>query len=63
MSTPWKYFYWLDDARMQALIAQKRAEGIEIPQAHQNACEILLTDIGYAAPAIWQVICRFDAAP
>ena len=32
-------------------------------QAKQNACEILLADIGYAAPSIWQIICKFDAAP
>lgn len=63
MSTAWKYFYWLDDVRMQALKAQLQAEGADIREAKQNACEILLADIGYAAPSIWQVICKFDAAP
>ena len=34
-----------------------------MPAAKQNACEILLSEIGCAAPAVWQVICKFDAAP
>jgi hypothetical protein len=63
MSAVWKHIYWLDEARMSALLAQKRAEGIDLPRAQQNACEILLSDIGYAAPDIWQVICRHDAGP
>ncbi|MBN2108947.1 MAG: hypothetical protein JW832_16090 [Deltaproteobacteria bacterium] len=59
----WKYLYWLDDAHMEQLKAQMQARGIDMLQAKQNACEILLADIGYAAPSIWQVICKFDAAP
>jgi hypothetical protein len=59
----WKYLYWLDDAHMEQLKAQMQARGIDMLQAKQNACEILLADIGFAAPSIWQIICKFDAAP
>jgi hypothetical protein len=59
----WKYCYWMDDAHLEQLKAQMQAHGIDMLQAKQNACEILLADIGYAAPSIWQIICKFDAAP
>ena len=48
---------------MEQLKAQMQARGIDMLQAKQNACEILLANIGYAAPSIWQIICKFDAAP
>jgi hypothetical protein len=63
MSQIWKYLYWLDDAQMEQLKAQMQARGVDMLQAKQNACEILLADTGYAAPSIWQIICKFDAAP
>jgi hypothetical protein len=59
----WKYCYWLDDAHMERLKARMQAQGTAMLQAQQNACEILLADIGFAAPSIWQIICKFDAAP
>jgi hypothetical protein len=59
----WKYCYWLDDAQMEQLKTLMQSRGIDMLQAKQNACEILLADFGYAAPSIWQIICKFDAAP
>jgi hypothetical protein len=59
----WKYCYWLDSAQMEKLKETMQARGIAMLQAKQNACEILLADIGFAAPSIWQIICKFDAAP
>jgi len=61
--TVWKYCYWLNDTQIEQLKAQMQSQGIDMLQAKQNACEILLADIGYAAPGIWQIICKFDAAP
>ncbi len=61
--TVWKYCYWLNDTQIEQLKVQMKRQGIDMLQAKQNACEILLADIGYAAPSIWQIICKFDAAP
>ena len=60
---PWKYCYWLTEEHLEQLKAHLQAQGIEMARAKQNPCEILLAEIGYAEPATWSVICRFDAAP
>jgi len=60
---PWKYCYWLTEEQLEQLKAHLQAQGIEMARAKQNPCEILLTEIGYAEPVTWSVICRFDAAP
>lgn len=61
--TPWKYCYWLGREAFDRLDASLREKGIEMPRAKQNPCEALLGDIGCAAPEVWPLICRFDAAP
>ena len=60
---PWKYCYWLTEEHLEQLKAHLQAQGIEMARAKQNPCEILLAEIGYAEPATWSLICRFDAAP
>ena len=60
---PWKYCYWLDAGRFQTLQQQMTAQGLEMRRAEKNPCEVMLADIGYAAPECWSAICRFDALP
>ncbi len=59
----WKYCYWLTEAHLEQLKERMQAQGIEMARAKQNPCEILRAEIGYAEPATWSVICKFDAAP
>jgi len=59
---PWKYCYWLTLEHFESLKALKHAQGTEIARAKQNPCEVMLAEIGYAEPATWPAICRFDAA-
>ena len=63
MKKPWKYCYWLSLEYFESLKACMQAQGIEMLRAKQNPCEVMLAEIGYAEPATWPVICRFDAAP
>ena len=60
---PWKYCYWLDAGRFQAVQQEMASQGLEMRRAEKNPCEALLADIGYAAPESWSAICRFDALP
>jgi hypothetical protein len=59
----WKYCYWLTRDIFEKLAAFLEAKGFEMARAKQNPCEVMLAEIGYAEPAIWPMICRFDAAP
>ena len=59
----WKYCYWLDDKRFQDVQQEMAAKGVHMRQAEKNPCEVLLDDVGYAAPDCWSAICRFDAQP
>jgi len=59
----WKYCYWLDAGRFQTLQQAMAQQGIEIRRAEKNPCEVLLSDIGYAAPDCWALICGYDAKP
>lgn len=60
---PWKYCYWLTREVFEEFAAAMQANGTEMLKAKQNPCEVLQADIGYAAPATWPAICRFDAQP
>ncbi len=60
---PWKYCYWLTREVFDELAAFQQAQGTEMLKAKQNPCEVLTGDIGYAEPATWPVICKFDAQP
>lgn len=59
----WKYCYWLTEENFEKLKETMQIKGIEMLRAKQNPCEALLAEIGYAEPAVWSMICRFDAAP
>ncbi len=59
----WKYIYWLDDKNLQALLDLLKQEGRDITFAKQNPCEALHGTIGCAEPHVWEVICKYDAAP
>jgi hypothetical protein len=59
----WKYSYWLDAKRFNTLQNEIKAAGLEMRRAEKNPCEVLLNDIGYAAPDCWGVICGYDAQP
>lgn len=59
--TVWKYCYWLTEDKLEKLRQQMKLQGKEPAAAKQNPCEIMLADIGYAAPATGQVICKHDA--
>ena len=60
---PWKYCYWLDAGRFESVQQEKAVQGLEMRRAEKNPCEVLLDDVGYAAPECWSAICRFDAQP
>jgi hypothetical protein len=59
----WKYCYWLDDKRFQDVQQEMATKGVHMRRAEKNPCEVLLEDIGYAAPDCWGVICGYDAQP
>lgn len=59
----WKYCYWLDQKRFNTFQEEIKAEGKEMRRAEKNPCEVLLNDVGYAAPDCWGVICGYDAQP
>jgi hypothetical protein len=59
----WKYCYWLDDTRFQEVRQAMAAKGVHMRRAEKNPCEVLLDDIGFAAPDCWGVICGYDAQP
>ncbi len=59
----WKYCYWLDEKRFNMFQQEMKARGLEMRRAEKNPCEVLLDDIGYAAPDCWVAICRYDAQP
>ncbi|MCX8043622.1 MAG: hypothetical protein N3B18_05775 [Desulfobacterota bacterium] len=63
MKTVWKYCYWLDTEAFRRLQERMEARGVCMVAAKQNPCEAIRVDIGYAAPEIWQVICKHDATP
>jgi len=62
-NTVWKYCYWMSAEQLEQLKEEMHRKGIEVTRAKQNPCEILLGEIGYAEPAVWPTICRYDAAP
>lgn len=63
MATVWKYCYWLNPEDFAQLQEQMHARGIAMVRAKQNPCEVMLADIGYAAPETWPMICKHDATP
>lgn len=63
IKTPWKYCYWLTEDIFINLKERMQAEGVQMLRAKQNPCEAVLAETGYAEPAVWNLICRFDAAP
>lgn len=58
-----KYCYFFDTDRFNLLMQDLKTRNITPAEAKQNPCEILKDDIGFAAPAVWQVICKHDALP
>jgi hypothetical protein len=59
----WKYSYWLDEKRFNTFQEEMKSAGLEMRRAEKNPCEVMLADIGYAAPDCWGVICGYDAQP
>ena len=64
MNSPiWRHVYWMHDTLLEQLRSWSGAEQIDLVEAEKNPCEALRGQVGIAAPATWDVICRFDAAP
>lgn len=59
----WKYCYWIDNEGLTKLKKQMLDKGIAMVQAERNPCEALKGTAGYAEPAAWDLICKYDAAP
>ena len=58
-----KYSYWMDEEPFEKLKEILKNEGTELYCAQRVPCELLKVDIGYAAPEVWKVTCKHDAAP
>jgi|GEM_PF-390939 hypothetical protein len=59
----WKYCYWLNQALFAQLQKELAQQNISMVRAQRNPCEALGGEAGYAEPATWNVICKYDAAP
>jgi len=58
-----KYSYWMDKESFEKLKEELKKDGTELYSAQRVPCELLKADIGYAAPEVWKVTCKYDAAP
>ncbi len=58
-----KYSYFFDSSMFSDVMEYLKEKDITPGEAKQNPCEILKDEIGFAAPSVWQVICRHDALP
>ncbi len=58
-----KYCYFFDSSTFSNVIKYLKEKNITPAEAKQNPCEVLKDEIGFAAPSVWQVICKHDALP
>jgi len=59
----WKYSYWMDDDHLARLKNETQDKGVEMTGARYAPCEVLKSEIGYAEPQVWPVLCKPDATP